>query len=75
MVLGRSMSLNPILIFLSVVVWGWVWGVGGALIAVPLLAIYRIVYRHFTEPRAASLLLYPASEPSESEAQASLIKG
>ncbi|MEX0939625.1 MAG: AI-2E family transporter [Pirellulales bacterium] len=74
MVMGRSMSLNPILIFLSVLVWGWIWGVGGALIAVPLLAIYRIVYRHFTEPRAASLLLYPASEVPEPAASASLAK-
>lgn len=41
--IGRSMSLNPIMVFLSLLFWGWIWGVGGAFLAVPLLAIFKIV--------------------------------
>lgn len=40
--LGRSISLNPVMILLSLVLWGWMWGVGGAIIAVPLLAVTKI---------------------------------
>ncbi|MCA9208468.1 MAG: AI-2E family transporter [Pirellulaceae bacterium] len=45
--LGRSMCLSPIIIFLSVVVWGWMWGIGGALIAVPLLVVIKVLCDHF----------------------------
>lgn len=40
--LGRSVSLNPVMILLSLAIWGWMWGVGGAIIAVPLLAVAKI---------------------------------
>lgn len=43
MVLGRSMKLNPAIVFLFIIFWGWVWGIGGILIAVPMLGITKIV--------------------------------
>lgn len=42
-VLGRRLILSPIAVFLSVTVWSWLWGIPGALIAVPLLAAAKIV--------------------------------
>ena len=47
MILGRSMRLNPPIVFISIVFWGWVWGIGGILIAVPLLGIVKIACEHF----------------------------
>jgi predicted PurR-regulated permease PerM len=47
MILGKRMSMNPVLVFLSLVVWGWLWGIGGALIAVPVLGITAIACSHF----------------------------
>ena len=44
MILGRWMSLHPLMILLSVVFWGWIWGVGGALLAVPFLAVMKIIF-------------------------------
>lgn len=37
MVLGRRLSLNPVVIVLAVLFWGWMWGIPGALLAVPIL--------------------------------------
>lgn len=45
-VLGRRMSLSPIFVFLSVVVWGWLWGVAGALMAVPIVTSAKVVCDH-----------------------------
>ncbi|WP_280156221.1 AI-2E family transporter [Piscinibacter sp. XHJ-5] len=42
-VMGRRLRLAPLSVFLSVMVWGWLWGIAGALIAVPLLLGLRIV--------------------------------
>jgi len=36
-ILGRRLSLSPVIVFLSVLVWGWLWGITGALMAVPIL--------------------------------------
>lgn len=40
---GHSLALNPVMIFVAVVFWGSVWGVVGALIAVPLLAGFKVL--------------------------------
>jgi predicted PurR-regulated permease PerM len=40
---GRSLALSPVAVFLSLVVMGWLWGIVGVLMAVPLLAIVRLV--------------------------------
>jgi predicted PurR-regulated permease PerM len=44
--LGRSLALNPVIIFIWLIFWGWVWGVVGAVIAVPMLAILKIICDH-----------------------------
>jgi predicted PurR-regulated permease PerM len=41
--LGRRLSLNPVVIFVGVTFWGWLWGIGGALLAVPMLATFKII--------------------------------
>jgi predicted PurR-regulated permease PerM len=41
-VLGRRLTLNPVMIFVGLTFWGWLWGVVGALIAVPLLVVLKI---------------------------------
>jgi predicted PurR-regulated permease PerM len=45
-VLGRSMSLNPIFVFLAVIVWGWLWGIAGALMAVPIMTSFKVICDH-----------------------------
>lgn len=41
-IFGRSMSLNPVMVIIGLVFWGWIWGIGGALLAVPFLAAAKI---------------------------------
>jgi predicted PurR-regulated permease PerM len=43
MVLARRFTLNPVLVILSLVFWFWMWGIAGAILAVPMLAIAKIV--------------------------------
>ena len=45
LIVGRRLSLSPVSVFLSVMFWGWLWGIAGALIAVPLLIALRSVCR------------------------------
>jgi predicted PurR-regulated permease PerM len=48
-VLGRWMTLNPVAIILSFLFWGWLWGVPGILLAVPILAATKIFCDHIAE--------------------------
>jgi predicted PurR-regulated permease PerM len=41
-VLGRTFALSPLIIFMWLVFWGWLWGIAGALIAVPMLMLVKI---------------------------------
>jgi predicted PurR-regulated permease PerM len=43
MQLARRFILNPVLIIISLVFWYWMWGIAGALLAVPLLATVKII--------------------------------
>ncbi|MEY9108230.1 putative PurR-regulated permease PerM [Bradyrhizobium yuanmingense] len=43
LLLARRFTLNPVLVILSLVFWFWMWGVPGAILAVPMLAILKIV--------------------------------
>jgi predicted PurR-regulated permease PerM len=43
MLLARRFTLNPLLVIVSLMFWDWLWGVTGALLAVPLLAVFKIL--------------------------------
>ena len=50
MILGKRLNLNPLLILLSVLVWGYIWGIVGMLLSVPLTAIIKIIISNSTSP-------------------------
>ena len=45
-VMGRSLTLNPVLVLLSLTFWGWIWGIVGIILAVPILAAFKIFCSH-----------------------------
>ncbi|MDQ3116394.1 MAG: AI-2E family transporter [Verrucomicrobiota bacterium] len=45
-VMGRSLTLNPVLVLLSLTFWGWMWGITGIILAVPILAAFKIFCSH-----------------------------
>ncbi|WP_456684592.1 AI-2E family transporter [Bradyrhizobium sp. P5_C11_2] len=64
---GYSLSLSPVMILLSLSFWSWVWGIAGALIAVPLTAALVITCEHFPATRwIARLLARPDNRGKDS---------
>jgi predicted PurR-regulated permease PerM len=43
MLLAKRFTLNPVLVIGSLIFWDWMWGIPGALLAVPMLAVFKIV--------------------------------
>ncbi|MFL6858841.1 MAG: AI-2E family transporter [Allosphingosinicella sp.] len=56
MFVGRRLTINPLLILLSLSFWAWVWGTTGALLAVPLLIILKTVLDAAGKPDIAGFL-------------------
>ena len=46
-ILGARMALSPTVVFVSVIVWGWLWGVAGALMAVPIVTAIKVLCLYF----------------------------
>jgi len=51
MVLGKRLTLNPVMLFVGLTFWGWLWGIVGAILAVPILVVFKIFCDHL-EPLA-----------------------
>lgn len=47
MFLGRRLELNSVAILIFVAMWGWLWGIVGAIIAVPFLVLIKVFCDHF----------------------------
>jgi predicted PurR-regulated permease PerM len=55
--MGNSLNLSPLVILFSLAVWSKLWGIPGALLAVPFAAVMLIVFREFEGTRPLAVLL------------------
>ncbi|MEZ6046417.1 MAG: AI-2E family transporter [Planctomycetaceae bacterium] len=56
-ILGKSMKLNPAIVFLCIIFWGWVWGIGGVLLSIPIMGILKISFSHFKDTKAIAHIM------------------
>ena len=54
-IVGRQITLNPLLIFLSLAFWTWLWGPIGAFLAAPLSIVGLVVFNHLFPDEDAKL--------------------
>ncbi|NNE51061.1 MAG: AI-2E family transporter, partial [Sulfitobacter sp.] len=47
LVVGKRLAMNTVAVFLTVVLWGWLWGIPGALVAVPFLVVFKVICENF----------------------------
>ena len=45
-IVGRRLQCNPVVVFGSLALWGWVWGVAGLIVAVPILVVLKTFAHH-----------------------------
>ena len=54
-VIGRTLTVNPMMVFLAIAFWAWLWGPFGALLANPLLIVSMVVLEHVFPKHEVSL--------------------
>ncbi|MEQ8965690.1 MAG: AI-2E family transporter [Azospirillaceae bacterium] len=55
--MGRSLNLSPLVVLLSLSVWGSLWGIVGALLCVPMTVVLLIIFARFEVTRPVAILL------------------
>ena len=58
-ILGKTIALNPLMVLLSLAFWGWIWGPAGAVLAVPLLSMAKILCDQFERLHPIGRVLGP----------------
>jgi AI-2 transport protein TqsA len=62
---GHYLAPSPLVVLLSVTFWGWVWGIPGAFIGVPLTIFVIITCKQFARTQWIATLLSDVEEPKE----------
>ncbi|PKN54921.1 MAG: hypothetical protein CVU56_23990 [Deltaproteobacteria bacterium HGW-Deltaproteobacteria-14] len=55
--LGRTLSLSPFVVFISLLFWGWYWGFVGVVLSVPLTVALKIVFEHIDALRPLAIIM------------------
>lgn len=55
--LGNSLNISPLVVFLTLALWGVIWGVTGMLLSVPITVILIIILAEFPSTRPVAILL------------------
>jgi predicted PurR-regulated permease PerM len=66
---GKYLALSPLVVLLSVTFWGWLWGIGGAFLGVPLTIGVVITCRRFARTRWIATLLARLEDAPDKDGQ------
>lgn len=69
-IMGRSLNLSPLVVIVSLVVWGTIWGVVGMFLCVPIMVAGLIVLAQFETTRPLAVLLSADGRIPEAEGKA-----
>jgi predicted PurR-regulated permease PerM len=61
--LGRRLDINTVSVFLTVIFWGWLWGIPGALMAVPFLVCLKVICDHVDSMKTLGNFLSSGAPP------------
>ena len=63
-IMGNTLNMSPLVVFLTLVLWGTIWGVTGMLLSVPITVIIILILNEFPETRAVAILLSRRGDPA-----------
>ncbi len=66
---GRQVALSPMVVLVVLLIWGWAWGIAGAILAVPITIAIMIICAHVGPLRPFALMLSDARDMDELDRQ------
>jgi predicted PurR-regulated permease PerM len=61
--LGDQLDLSPLLLLVSLIFWGYVWGIVGMILSVPIMSMLKITLSKFETTKSISILMSYKKEP------------
>ena len=61
--MGKGLGLSPLVVLLSLLFWGWIWGPAGMLLSVPMTVSVKLVLENFEGGRRIAVFLGGAVKP------------
>lgn len=55
--MGNTLNLSPLVVMLSLTLWGSIWGIAGMFLSVPITVILLIAFAHFEKTRSIAVML------------------
>jgi predicted PurR-regulated permease PerM len=55
--MGQGLGLSPLLVFFSLIFWAWLWGIPGMILAVPILAVIKIVCTNIPALKSLAMMM------------------
>ena len=56
-IVGRSLNLSPLVVLFSLMFWGWLWGIIGMFLAVPISVVIKIIFENIEPLRFISVMM------------------
>jgi AI-2 transport protein TqsA len=56
-IMGKGLGLSPLVVIFSLIFWGWLWGISGMILAIPLVAVLKIVCQNVPALKPAAVML------------------
>lgn len=56
-ILGNKLDLSPIVLLFSLVFWGYIWGIPGMILSVPIMAIIKIIFMNFEATKPLAIMM------------------
>jgi predicted PurR-regulated permease PerM len=69
-IMGDNMGISPIVVLLSLTIWGWLWGFAGMILAVPMMVIIKIICENIPYLEPLSIMLGSRRALKQKEAAA-----
>ncbi len=65
--MGRHLNLSPLVVLISLAFWGWLWGITGMFLAVPITSTIKIVLEHLPGTRNIARIMSAGAGKEEEE--------
>lgn len=64
-VMGVQLKLSPVVVLFSLIFWGWMWGVVGMILSIPMVAVLKVILESFPSTRPLGILMGNGVEPTD----------
>ena len=62
-VMASNLNISPLLVLVSLIFWSWLWGIVGAVLAVPMIVAIKVIFENLRDLRPLAIIMGTADEP------------